>query len=441
MGFDGWNERQDNVQLIGVVTGDNYSNHNGPLSVDDWDWSIFVRPDPGFENLATNLGGIQNDGGIIECEIQTPNGLQDWASTHRYIDPLIGHTVTMVGTWVEDISHNSKTEIHPITSVLDEEWGNNQHTEKFITFMVFCDTYDWQPFRPNRVPHSNELRVGHFRVQFPQPLAPEHTPAFNIWEENDHSLAKDFRVTSEGNGAFLEGTVQVDREHPFYFGRIYLGYRIGHAQLMYLNRDQQPGGGRVMILDYSGGQIPGQVGYWEKWGDNGLLGGWQDNDDWHMVGDFMGLGHAQVMYINRDGNGGRVMIVDYSGGQVPGQVRYWENWGQNGLLNGWQDNDDWHMVGDFMGLGHAQVMYLNRDQQPGSGRVMILDYSGGQVPGQIRYLERWGDNGLLDGWEDNDDWLLVGRFQDNERVALAKPGAPPFRLAEQIWRRFGGMPR
>src|SRR5260221_5533023 len=138
MGVSGWIELQDNTRLVGVATGDAYSGHDAVFHpFEDWDWSLFVQPAQGFENLATNRAGVQNDNGNIECEIQPPDGFWDDGTMHRYLDPLIGHTVTMVGTWVEDISHNNKTEIHPITSILDEQPGD---LEKLIQFFVFCDT-------------------------------------------------------------------------------------------------------------------------------------------------------------------------------------------------------------------------------------------------------------------------------------------------------------
>jgi hypothetical protein len=189
---------------------------------EDWDWSLFVHPAQGFEYLATDRAGVQNDNGNIECEIQPPDGFWDDGTMHRYFDPLIGHTVTVVGTWVEDISHNNKTEIHPITSILDEQPGD---LEKLIQFFVFCDTSTphaiWRPHLP---PHANQPRVGQFRVRFPAAPAPGHQPTFIIAEENNHALAKNFNIVAAGNDKFLEGTVQVDQGHGFYFARIYLGY-------------------------------------------------------------------------------------------------------------------------------------------------------------------------------------------------------------------------
>ncbi len=60
--------------------------------------------------------------------------------------------------------------------------------------------------------------------------------------------------------------------------------------------------------------------------------------------DLIGLGNAQVMFLNRtDAGDGRVLIADFSGGQPPAQIRYWEQWGQSPLLDGWEDDNDWHL--------------------------------------------------------------------------------------------------
>ena len=52
--------------------------------------------------------------------------------------------------------------------------------------------------------------------------------------------------------------------------------------------------------------------YWENWGDSPLLNGWHEAGDIKLVGDFMGLGHDQVLFINTGGDGGRVLIADFS---------------------------------------------------------------------------------------------------------------------------------
>jgi tyrosinase-like protein len=184
---------------------------------------------------------------------------------------------------------------------------------------------------------------------------------------------------------------------------------LGYDQLLSVNRTDA-GDGRIMIADFSGGQVPAQVRYWEAWGQDPLFNGWQDDNDWQFVGDFMRLGHDQLLSVNRtDAGDGRIMIADFSGGQVPAQVRYWENWGQHNLFDGWQDDNDWQFVGDFMHLGYDQLLSINRTDA-GDGRIMIADFSGGEVPAQVRYWENWGQHELFDGWQDDNDWQFVGDF-------------------------------
>jgi hypothetical protein len=119
--------------------------------------------------------------------------------------------------------------------------------------------------------------------------------------------------------------------------------------------------GRIMIAAFAGSANGAQVRYWENWDQHPLFNGWQDDNDWMAVGDFMHLGYDQLLSVNRtDAGDGRIMIADFSGGQPPAQVRYWENWGDNPLFNGWQDDNDWIAVGDFMHLGYDQQLSVNR---------------------------------------------------------------------------------
>jgi hypothetical protein len=120
-------------------------------------------------------------------------------------------------------------------------------------------------------------------------------------------------------------------------------------------------GGRIMIADFSSGQVPATVRYWENWGQHPLFGGWHDDNDWIVVGDFMNLGYDQLMSLNRTDSGdGRIMIADFSSGQVPATVRYWENWGQHPLFGGWHDDNDRIDVGRFSAGGPATLLSINR---------------------------------------------------------------------------------
>ena len=123
----------------------------------------------------------------------------------------------------------------------------------------------------------------------------------------------------------------------------------------------------------------------EDWGEYDWLNGWVDANDWYLVGDFMGLGHQQLVLMNRGGSLGRVMIADLATG-YPVQIRYWESWGQSMWLDGWQDDGDVHLAGDFLGLGYDQWLTINRG---GSTAASASPTSGRQGPPPVpRELRR-----------------------------------------------------
>jgi hypothetical protein len=182
---------------------------------------------------------------------------------------------------------------------------------------------------------------------------------------------------------------------------------LSHDQVLFINRSG--GGGRVLVADFSAGSAPARARYFEVWGQSELLDTFHDQGDLQMVGDFMNLGYEQVMFINRSGGGGRVMITDFSAGVAPATALYREAWGQSTLLDGWLDENDLRFAGDFMGLGYEQVMFINRSG--GGGKIMVVDFSAGVAPALVRYLEVWGQSAVLDGWLDENDVQIVGDFR------------------------------
>jgi hypothetical protein len=127
------------------------------------------------------------------------------------------------------------------------------------------------------------------------------------------------------------------------------------------------------------------------------LAGWLSDKDIRLIGDFFGLGHDQVLFINRDPVGhpdeGKVMIFDMSKGK--GETKYWESFGATTIFNGWTEADDLQLAGDFMGRGHDQVLFVHRDPSSGTNtpyfgnkwRIMVVDFSKGKVPAEVLYTE------------------------------------------------------
>jgi hypothetical protein len=198
----------------------------------------------------------------------------------------------------------------------------------------------------------------------------------------------------------------------------------GHDQILYINRGGA--GGLLRIADYADGVAPTDSPYWESHGDSVLWNGWMDSDDIHLVGDFMGLGHDQLMLINRGGIAGRVMIISFAGGFA--SIRYFESYGDNPTLNGWHDAEDGFLVGDFMGDGHDQVLFVNRGL--GNGRILIGDFSDGVQPLTWRYFEAYSDGNQLNGWHDAGDRLLAGdlRGLGHDQVMFVNRGLGDHRL-------------
>lgn len=177
---------------------------------------------------------------------------------------------------------------------------------------------------------------------------------------------------------------------------------IHRTQLLCINRSGV--GGRVMLADFGGSSETGRALYYEPNGESAWLNGWLDDSDWQMAGDFMRRGRSQLLIVNRGGTGGRVALLELSP-QGYKQL-YCELWGQSPLFNGWMDDNDRWLTGDFMGAGCDQVLCLNRT--PGGGKVMVVDFSTGTTT--VPYWENWGANPWLNGWLDDPVRHYIGDF-------------------------------
>jgi hypothetical protein len=171
------------------------------------------------------------------------------------------------------------------------------------------------------------------------------------------------------------------------------------------------GDGRVLIA----GVFGQDTRYLELKTDSPLLNGWHNPGDIQLAGDFMGIGHDQVLFINNSGHDGRVLIADFSTGSPPANIKYWESYGQSDLLNGWHNPGDIQLAGDFFkDTRDDQVLFINN--AGGDGRVLIADFSTGSPPANIKYLQLKTDrnwlNDVLNVWHNSRDVVRAGDFID-----------------------------
>jgi Protein of unknown function (DUF3892) len=217
MGVFGWREIRDNVTLKGQVVEHSRSG--------DGDWILKIRPNSEFVHLLKNLSGKINEDNLVECEVEPWDNLDSDFWERYYFKDYLNKQVTVTGTWVEDKSHDDKTEIHPITSIVFEE---DFHDTKFVEIMVFSD--DSANF-PASVPHTCENRIFNFAIPFQtKPVVPhhDHVGRHTIRGQVNYTNSTSFSITNDAGGnSFFTGTIESgvpSNSRGFYFGRFMLFY-------------------------------------------------------------------------------------------------------------------------------------------------------------------------------------------------------------------------
>jgi hypothetical protein len=218
----------------------------------------------------------------------------------------------------------------------------------------------------------------------------------------------------------------------------------GYDQILLVNRGGS--GAKLAVIDFMVPHPPACVRYTESWGQNATLSGWLDDNDTMLVGDFTKSGRKQLMKINRSGGGGFMAIVEL---EAMGFVqRYSESWGSSTTLGGWVDANDINLVGDFRGRGCDQILCVNRSGS--GGRVLINGYEGGIS--SVHYREEWSQSNWLSGWLDDTDlhfagdflglgraqWLMIDRGGGRLRIVDMSAAAPQVLLETSTGSILGG---
>jgi hypothetical protein len=158
----------------------------------------------------------------------------------------------------------------------------------------------------------------------------------------------------EDNSTLLE--LMLDEGDRQYAGD-FVGQR--HSQLMMINCNRTTNKlvPKIIIADFEKGSASAR--YQENWGESHLFGGWLDANDTQLVGDLMGIGHSQMLFVNHGYSGGKIMIFDFSKGNKHAAIKYSEKWNKGTLFNGWLGLNDTRVAGDFKGHGYSQVLFIN----------------------------------------------------------------------------------
>jgi hypothetical protein len=192
MGVDGWAVLNANVTVKGTVAAVEWGGSHNWINLNkDGDWSLFIRPGLASAKYADNSSGVTNAptkglvAGLIECEILPRDASQQlFNELFIPLGALLGTKpipVTAVGVWVEDLSHDDKTELHPLQSVVAEVAANATSREFRVYALSDASSFHL-PYRPKPVPYAGESYTATFQATFPPKPAGASRPVVHCEE-------------------------------------------------------------------------------------------------------------------------------------------------------------------------------------------------------------------------------------------------------------------
>ncbi len=162
---------------------------------------------------------------------------------------------------------------------------------------------------------------------------------------------------------------------------------LGYDQLLAINYDERQGDARVLLSSLAGdlpaGSPPPTPLYREAWGEASWLDGWDDEEDLALAGDFLALGYDQLLLIHRRGDD--MLVPDEPRACIvdlhgPTPVLVFSQQSQDFAAGDFAQREDRILVGDFRRLGHDQVLYINTDPAHQGRALLLHDYALGTPP-------------------------------------------------------------
>lgn len=186
---------------------------------------------------------------------------------------------------------------------------------------------------------------------------------------------------------------------------------LGYSQVLFMERSSNEK--QLVLADFTKSKSA-QATEISLTGESSHIARWLDKDDLQLAGDFMNLGHSQVLFINRNHTKDekeKLIIIDFGNGRSTPFIKYLENWGDSSKFSGWLDANDTQLVGDFMDLGYSQVLFVNHGKN--GGKIAIIDFgkSGGKPPALTKFVDRWNGSDLFEGWLGLNDTKIAGDFK------------------------------
>ena len=192
MGVLGWQVVRTKAVLTGLIDSVEWADSAHLINLnEDGDWSVFIRPSLSCASMAVNSAGVTNApskgvaAGLIECEVlPVGSSVVLWDELYAPLQPpapaspqdMLSAVVT--GPFVEDKSHDDKTEIHPVQSLL-VTMKNSPANTKVVRFYAFADNSQFTlPYRPLLPPDAQESVSANFTATFPPSPSAGSAPSF-----------------------------------------------------------------------------------------------------------------------------------------------------------------------------------------------------------------------------------------------------------------------